>query len=77
LLLDEPAHPRAEEPYFEVQLGPMLELPRPIVSARWRRFVFVYTTGDRLLTVGDLAGLTHPTAAHRERIRRMLRDRGG
>jgi hypothetical protein len=77
LLLDEPGHPRADEPYFKVQLGPMLELPQPILSARWRRFVFVYTTGDRLLTARDLTDLTIPTAPHRERLRRMLRDRGG
>jgi len=77
LLLDEPGHPRADEPYFKVQLGPVLELPQPILSARWRRFVFLYTTGDRLLTAHDLTDLTVPTAPHRARLRRMLRDRGG
>jgi hypothetical protein len=77
LLLDEPGHPRADEPYFKVQLGPVLELPQPILSARWKRFVFVYTTGDRLLTARDLTDLTVPTAPHRARLRRMLRDRGG
>ena len=77
LLLDEPGHPRADELYFKVQLGPVLELPQPILSARWRRFVFVYTTGDRLLAAHDLTDLTVPTAPHRARLRRMLRDRGG
>jgi len=77
LLLDEPGHPRADEPYFKVQLGPMLAMPHPILSARWRRFVFVYTTGDRLLTARDLTDLTIPTAPHRARLRRMLRDRVG
>ncbi len=73
----EPGHPRADEPYFKVQLGPVLELPQPILSARWKRFVFVYTTGDRLPTARDLTDLTVPTAPHRARLRRMLRDRGG
>ena len=77
LLLHEPGHPRADETYFKLQLGPVLELPRPILSVRWRRFVFVYTTGDRLLLASDLTDLTLPTAPHRERMRRMLRDRGG
>src|SRR5512138_3382303 len=27
-------HPRAEEPYIKLQLGPLIALPRPIVSER-------------------------------------------
>jgi len=75
LLRDEPDHPRAGEPYFKVQLGPMEPLPRPIRSARWKRFTFVYTTGDRLLSARDMTDLTITSAAQRDRLWRMLRDR--
>lgn len=75
LLRDEPDHPRAGEPYFKVQLGPMEPLPRPIRCARWKRFTFVYTTGDRLLTARDVTDLTITSAAQRDRLWRKLRDR--
>ena len=77
LLLDEPGHPRAQEPYFKVELGAVLDLPRPIPSARWKRFVFLYTTGERLLQARDLTDLTLPSAPMKYRLRRMLRERGG
>jgi hypothetical protein len=38
--------------------------------------VFLYTTGERLLTAGDLTDLTLPSAPQKERLRRMLRERG-
>jgi hypothetical protein len=74
LLRDELEHPRAEEPYFKVQLGPMERLPRPICSARWKRLTFVYTTGDRLLTARDVTELTVTSGSERDRLWRMLRD---
>ena len=76
LLRDEPDHPRAAEPYFKVQLGPMESLTRPIRSERWKRFTFLYTTGDRLLAARDVTDLTIPSASQRDRLWRMLRERG-
>ncbi len=75
LLRDEPDHPRADEPYFKVQLGPMESLPHPIRSARWKRFTFVYTTGDRLHSARDLTELTIASATERDRLWRMVRER--
>ncbi|RMG65539.1 MAG: hypothetical protein D6709_02325 [Chloroflexi bacterium] len=57
LFPDEADHPRANEPYYKMQLGPLQRLPRPIPSLRWRRITFIQTTGDRLmhaLEIGDL-----------------------
>jgi hypothetical protein len=65
LILDEPDHPRAGEPYFKIQLGPLLSLSRPIPARRWRRFTFLYTTGDRLLGAGELTDLRLPAAIKR------------
>jgi len=45
LFKDEPKHPRAHEEYYKVQLGPLQQLERPILSRRWRRLTFLYTTG--------------------------------
>lgn len=50
IIKDEPDHKRAEEEYFKIQLGPMQELPQPIMAGKWKRILFLYTTGDRLLT---------------------------
>jgi len=58
LFKEEPDHPRADEEYFKLGLGPMQELPRPIPAGDWKRITFFYTTGERLLnakTIDDLS----------------------
>ena len=77
LLREEPEHPRAREPYFKLQIGALEQLPRPIPSSRWRRFTFLYTTGERLLAARDLTDLTLLSAATRESLWRLLRERVG
>lgn len=72
LLFSERAHPRADDPYFKLQLGPLLELDPPIPSRNWRRFTFLYTTGERLRVATDLKNLTLPSS---EAKARLLRDR--
>lgn len=57
LLRDEPNHPSANLEYFKIELGPLINLPEPILAANWRRITFFYTTGEYLLkakTVNDL-----------------------
>jgi hypothetical protein len=77
LLQDEPDHPRADEPYYKLQLGTMQELARPIVSQHWRRFTFLYTTGERLVTAREITELTVPHRSDRERLWRIMRERSG
>jgi hypothetical protein len=74
LLFQETNHERVDEPYFKMQLGPVLELSPPIPSRSWRRFTFLFTTGDRLLNAADLTDLTIPQSQIRAR---MLRERSG
>jgi hypothetical protein len=50
-------HPRAQEAYVKIELGPLLALPRPIVSRAGRRLLFVWTTGDRFLRAVELNDL--------------------
>ncbi|GMR09805.1 MAG: hypothetical protein BMS9Abin28_0625 [Anaerolineae bacterium] len=74
LLFQETDHERVDEPYFKMQLGPVLELSPPIASRSWRRFTFLFTTGDRLLNAVDLTDLTIPQSQIRARL---LRERAG
>jgi len=75
LLQSETDHLRANEPYFKIQLGPLVQLSRPIPSRRWRRFTFLYTTGDRLLTAREIKDLRVPASKTRDRLWRMMRER--
>lgn len=67
LLRDEVDHPRADQEYYKLQLGPLQQLPRPIRSGQWKRFTFLYTTGYYLLRARQLTDL-----AVRPRERREL-----
>lgn len=59
LLPEEEHHPRADEAYYKLQLGSMLQLPRPITSRIGRRVLFIWTNGDkfsRAVELNDLLG---------------------
>ncbi|NPA31217.1 MAG: hypothetical protein GXO37_04385 [Chloroflexi bacterium] len=74
LFRDEPDHPRAQEEYFKLQLGPLVRLPQPIRAGKWRRVTFFYTTGARLQQAATLADL-RADAAERRVLWRALRER--
>jgi len=57
LLHDQPNHPRAEEEYFKLQLGPLEELSNPIPAGSWKRVTFFYTTLGRILQAQSLTDL--------------------
>lgn len=75
LLRDEPDHPRADEPYYRVQIGPVVALSRPVPARDWRRLVFIYTTGERLLRAGDARDLSVPLTNREDRLWTLLRER--
>lgn len=57
LLRDEPEHPRANEEYYKLQIGPLEVVNPPILANNWRRLTFLYTTGSRFnraVTLKDL-----------------------
>jgi hypothetical protein len=59
LFPDEASHPRADDAYYKLQLGAMIQLPRPITSRTGRRVLFIWTTGDkfsRAVELNDLLG---------------------
>jgi len=60
LLPDEPDHPRADEVYYKLQLGPLTRLEPPILSHRWRRIAFIETTWDRFVAAREVRDLYAP-----------------
>lgn len=75
LLQDEFDHPRARDPYLKIQLGPLKQLPEPILSEKWRRFTFLFSTGERLLRAREMKDLRVPASDTRDRLWRILRER--
>jgi hypothetical protein len=74
LLKDQVDHPRAREDYYKIQLGPMQRLRQPISAGDWKRFTFLYTTGEYIDGAKTLTDLTvHPS--ERRALWRSLRER--
>ena len=76
LLKDEPDHPSAEQEYYKINLGGLIALPRPIAAAGWKRFAFIYTTGEYLLRAQNLSDLII-RSEDRSELWRSLRDGAG
>lgn len=74
LLPDEPDHPRADQLYYRVQIGPLEALPRPIPSRSLRRITFIATTLAALLSAAEINDLWDRETA-RDRLWRALRAR--
>ena len=75
LLPEEPDHPRAEERYLKLELGPLHSLPRPIPAAKLRRVTFISTTLDRLLAAREINDLWLRETA-KDGLWQALRERG-
>ena len=74
LLRDERDHPRANEEYYKIQLGPLQMLPQPILTGRWKRLTFLYTTGELLQTARTTRDLV-VRDEEREVLWKSLRER--
>lgn len=57
LFRDQPDHPRANEEYFKLQLGGLIELPQPIPAGNWKRVTFFYTTIRHVREARELGDL--------------------
>jgi len=75
LLRTQPDHPRAQEQYYKIQIGPLERLPHPIPSLKWRRMTFLYTTGEKLLGATEINDLI-VQSAEREALWQALHERG-
>ena len=76
LFPDQPAHPRAQEMYYKVQLGPLQKLPEPIVSLRWRRITFLHTTWDRFQDATEINDLFVDGEPYVDRLYATLKEKG-
>jgi hypothetical protein len=72
LIPEEPAHPRADDRYYKVVLGPLCPLPRSIPSRRLRRITFIPTTLARLTSALEINDLWVKSSAQ-ERLWMALR----
>lgn len=57
LLPEEADHPRADDEYYKIEIGPLQSLPHPIPSQRLRRITFIPTTLKRLLSAEEINDL--------------------
>ncbi|MEA3346009.1 MAG: DUF559 domain-containing protein [Chloroflexota bacterium] len=57
LLPQEADHPRAEDWYYRIEIGPLQRLPHPVPSRRLRRITFIPTTLARLLSADEINDL--------------------
>lgn len=76
LFPDEPEHPRAQDWYYKVQLGPLQKLERPILSLRWRRVTFIHTTWDRFNIATEINDLFVDGDEFVDRLYAALKERG-
>jgi hypothetical protein len=76
LLPGEPDHPRANDVYYKVQLGPLVKRERPIVSLRWRRVLFIHTTWDRFREATEINDLFIDGGPYVDRLYATLKERG-
>ena len=76
LLPDEPNHPRANDMYFAIQLSDLIELAEPIISLKWRRILFIHTTGDRFQDAAEINDLLIEGDGYVDRKFTVLRERG-
>jgi hypothetical protein len=71
----EPDHPRVSNTYYKILLGPLVRLPHPIISRKWRRLTFLVTTGERFQNAWELNDLVL-SASEEDVVWRAIRDLG-
>ena len=76
LLPAEADHPRADEPYYKLQIGPLLRRQPPITSRRWRRVTFIHTTWDRFQSAREINDLFAEGGEFVDRLYHALREEG-
>lgn len=76
LLPDEPDHPRADQPYYKIQLGPLQRKTPPITNQSWRRVTFIHTTWDRFQAARDIKDLLSADPRFVDRVYHALKETG-
>jgi hypothetical protein len=76
LLPKESNHPRANEVYYKVELGALVEKDPPILNPTRRTIGFIYTTWDRFIHAEQISDLYSHADYFVDRIYHALRNRG-
>jgi hypothetical protein len=76
LIADETRHPRADEKYYKVQLGPIEVKDPPVQNTTRRSLAFVYTTWDRFVHAQTILDLYSDDVKYVDRIYYTLSETG-
>ena len=76
LLPEQSDHPRADELYYKLQLGPLKEKDPAIISLRWKRITFIQTTWDRFTKAREVNDLFSTDSVFVDRVYHALKMRG-
>jgi very-short-patch-repair endonuclease len=74
LFPDEPLNDKSNRRYHRLLLGPIRHLPKPIVSRRRRRIIFIPTTCEKFVTATEINDL-YSESSLEEQLRKALRAR--
>ncbi len=74
LLRSQPEHPRAQEEYYKISIGPLIPLDKPIQADHWKRITFLYTTGELFQKAARLRDLV-VKSDERQLLWQSLRER--
>lgn len=74
LLPDEPHHKHADQAYYKVQLGDLVDKQPPITNDRRQTISFIYTTWDRFVRAKTISDLYSDADYFVDRIFHALRD---
>jgi hypothetical protein len=74
LFPDQPNHPRAQERYYRLQLGPLKQKQPPIPSLRWRRITFIQTTWERFVGAREINDLFRSENTLVDQVYQALKD---
>jgi hypothetical protein len=76
LLPNEADHLRANDVYYKVQLGPLMEKAPPVLNPTRRVISFIYTTWDRFVKAREIGDLYSSADYFVDRIYHALRSSG-
>lgn len=76
LFPDEMQHPRADEVYYKVALGEVIEKQPPVQNSSRRVITFIYTTWDRFVSARTIDDLYSEADYFVDRIYHALRSAG-
>jgi hypothetical protein len=73
LLPHEADHPRAQDRYFKIEIGPLRKLETPVISDKMRRITFISTSLEQLLRAREIRELWHKPS-YRETLWQALSE---